>query len=196
MRTAIAVTGAPENNLFAAMCADLGRFYRLPSCSWVSTESMCVDTQAAMEKTFGFQAQLAAGVSLVWGVGQLESELTFSPAQAVIDNEILSCCKRYFRGVEVSDETLAVDVARRVGIAGGFLDDEHTLRHFRDELWEPSILWRNRRELWNERGAPRLEETAEARADKLIAEKAEPCLTEDQEKELLAIESDYLKRMG
>ena len=195
MRTAIAVTGAPENALFARMSAALGRFYNLPSGSWVSTESMCVDSQAALEKALAFREHLSAGVSLLWGAGQLESELTFSPAQAVIDDEILSACRRYDRGVSTADEDLALEVTRRVGIAGSFLDDEHTLAHFRDELWEPSISWRNRRATWDEAGSPRLDEAAEARADALISADQPPALSEDQRKELLRIEADFLHRL-
>ena len=64
MKTAIAVTGAPENALFARAAAVMGRFYNLPSASWVSTESMCADAQAALEKSMGFFAHLACRV--IW----------------------------------------------------------------------------------------------------------------------------------
>ncbi|MHC4874397.1 MAG: trimethylamine methyltransferase family protein, partial [Planctomycetota bacterium] len=76
MKTSIAVTGGPENALFAKAAAEMGRFYNLPSCSWVSTESMCADSQAAMEKMFGIHTHMENGVSAIWGMGQLESELT------------------------------------------------------------------------------------------------------------------------
>jgi trimethylamine--corrinoid protein Co-methyltransferase len=196
MRTAVAVTGGPENALFADIGAAMGRFYGLPSCSWVSTESMCVDSQAAIEKTFGWQTHLASGVSLIWGVGQLESEMTFSPAQAVIDHEILGCCRRYARGAEVDEDTLAVDVTREVGIGGSFLDHDHTLEHFRRALWEPAILWRNRRERWEAEGSPLLADRAETLADGLIARDRPPCLAPDRERWLLEIESAFLKRLA
>lgn len=41
MRTMIAVTGGPENALLAGLSGLMGRFYGIPSGSWVSTESMC-----------------------------------------------------------------------------------------------------------------------------------------------------------
>jgi trimethylamine--corrinoid protein Co-methyltransferase len=192
MKTAIAVTGGPENHLLAEISAAMGRFYNLPSCSWVSTESMCVDAQAALEKGIGFARHFGAGVSLIWSVGQLESELTFSPAQAVIDDEIIASVRRVERGVDVTDDTLATDLIREVGIGGSFLDSDHTLAHFREELWEPSLLFRNRRERWD--GRP-LNEVAEARADELIAAEREPCLTEAQDKALRNIEADFLKQM-
>lgn len=193
MRSAIAVTGAPENHLFAELGAALGRFYGLPSCGWVSTESMSCDEQAAAEKGAGFLAQLRAGVSLVWGIGQLESELTFSPAQAVMDDEMVAYARRYARGVEVSEKTLALDVIREVGIAGDYLGHEHTLAEFRSEFFEPSLAWRRRRAEWDAAGAPRLGARAEQIADELIASQRAPYLTDDQRCALLEIEQAYLR---
>ena len=195
MKTAIAVTGGPENHLLAQVSAAMGRFYDLPSCSWVSTESMCVDSQAALEKSIGFASHMRAGVSLIWSVGQLESELTFSPAQAVIDDEIIAYCRRYERGVDVTDDTLAADLVREVGIGGSYLDSEHTLAHFREELWEPGILFRNRREAWLKAGARGLAAVAETKADELIDAERPPCLTDDQDKALRNIETDFVKRL-
>lgn len=184
MRTAIAVTGAPENHLLADISAAMGRFYRVPSCSWVSTEAMCADSQAALEKALGFFTHINSGVSLIWGVGQLESELTVSPAQAVIDDEIIGYIKRYRRGIDVTDETLALNVTRLVGISGDYLSTDHTMEHFRGEFFEPAILFRNKRLEWNARGKNALDRVAEEKADELMREKRGPILAPDQEREL------------
>lgn len=191
MKTALAVTGGPENHLFAGISAAMGRFYKLPSCSWVSTEAMAADSQAALEKTAGYLSHLQAGVSLVWGAGQLESEMTFSPAQAVIDNEILAYARRMIRGVEVNAETLALETIRETGIGGDFLGSEHTLDHFRSELFEPALLWRKKRDDWTRDGSRGLAERAEEKADELIDATGTPCLTEDQERELAKLEREF-----
>lgn len=188
MRTAIAVTGGPENHLLAAVSAAMGRFYNLPSGSWVSSESMCPDAQAALEKGIGFLTHLQSGVSLIWGVGQVESELTLSPAQAVIDNETLGYAGRYLRGVETTADTLAEEVIRSVGIAGNYLSEEHTSSHMRTELFEPALLYRRRRSDWTAGGSPTLGQAAEARADELIAADRPAVLTEEQRRALVEIE--------
>ena len=193
MKTAVAVTGGPENALFAQIAAAMGRFYGLPSASWVSTESMCPDAQAALEKTFGFHTHMASGVSAIWGVGQLESELTFSAAQAVMDNEAIGFAKRYRRGVEVTTNSLAVPLTRSVGIAGSFLSETHTLENFRKELYEPALLWRRPREPWDQAGAKRLDERAEDTAAELIQRPFESPLTQDQLNELDRIAARFLK---
>jgi trimethylamine--corrinoid protein Co-methyltransferase len=196
MRTAIAVTGAPENHLLANISAAMGRFYNLPSCSWVSTESMCPDSQAALEKSIGFFTHLQSGVSLIWGVGQLESEMTISPAQAVIDNEILAYVRRFLRGVEVTEERLAVDVTRDVGISGDYLTEEHTLKYFRTEFFEPSILFREKRSAWEAAGSKPLQEVAEAKADEMIAEPLPSTLTDEKITTLREMEKSFLKKIA
>ncbi len=193
MRSAIAITGAPENHLLAEIGAGLARFYHLPSASWVSTESMSCDEQAAAEKAAGFFTHLRAGVSLVWGVGQLESELTFSPAQAVIDQELVRAARHFARGIRANTDDLALDVVREVGIAGDFLGHEHTFTHFRSELYEPDLLWRRRRAEWITMGSPSLARRAEERADELIARPRLPCVDESVSRALRDIEHEFLK---
>jgi trimethylamine--corrinoid protein Co-methyltransferase len=193
MRNSIAVTGGPENHLFAQISAMMGRFYNIPSGSWVSTESMCSDAQASLEKMCGFFSHLQSGVSNIWGVGQLESELAFSPAQAVIDNEIISYVKRYLRGVTVNDETLAVDLSREVGISGSFLGEYHTMKQFQDELFQPTILFRKLRDHWKELGSKTLTEVAEEKAKDLMEKDIENGLSEEQLKALDLLANRFLR---
>lgn len=195
MKTSIAVTGGPENALFANLSAVMGRFYNLPSASWVSTESMTPDAQAALEKTCGFLTHLQSGVSNIWGVGQLESELTFSPAQAVIDNEIIGFAKRFLRGIEVNSENLALDVIREVGISGSFIEHPHTFDNFRSEFFMPSLLGRVKREPWQALGGKRLDEKAEESASNLINRQPDNDLTEEQEVELRKITKKFLAQL-
>ncbi len=195
MRTSIAVTGGPENHLFARIAAMMGRFYNLPSASWVSTESMCPDAQTAIEKTCGFITHLQSRVSNIWSVGQLESELTFSPAQAVIDDEIIAYVKRYLQGVSVHDEALAVELIKQVGISGSFLEQPHTANHFRTELFMPKLLFRRPREEWESQGSKDLANRAEERAQALMKNTVDPKLTDDQVKELDALANRFLKQI-
>ena len=196
MRTSIAVTGGPENHLFAQMAAMMGRFYNLPSASWVSTESMCPDAQTAIEKTCGFITHLQSRVSNIWSVGQLESELTFSPAQAVIDDEIIAYVKRYLDGVSVNDESLAVELIKQVGISGSFLEQPHTANHFRTELFMPKLLFRQPREEWESQGSKDLANRAEERAQALMQNTVDPKLADDQIKELDALANRFLKQIN
>ena len=160
-----------------------------------SHESMCPDSQAALERMCGFLTHLQCGVSNIWAVGQLESELAFSPAQAVMDDEIISYAKRYLRGVEVTEETLAVEVTRQVGISGSFLEHMHTAENFRKELFMPKILFRQTREKWEELGSKSLRQVAEEKAELLMRNPVETGLTDDQLKELDTMANQFLKNI-
>jgi trimethylamine--corrinoid protein Co-methyltransferase len=195
MKTAMAVTGGPEVCLLAAAGAELARFYGLPSCSWMCTEAMLPDEQAALETLFGCLTHGQAGVNIVWGVGQLESEKTISPVKAVMDNELIGMVRRFERGIEVSGETLAEDVAREVGIAGSFLGTTHTFEHFRTEFYEPRLLCRVNRDGWTAAGAKRLSDTAADRARELLAADREPLLDDDAAAELKKIDERYVRML-
>lgn len=140
----------------------------------------------------GFYSHLESGVNLVWGVGQLESELSLSPAQAVIDDEILGYIARMRRRVDATPERLAVEAVRRVGIGGGFLTDDHTLAHYRQEFFEPGLLLRLKREKWVQAGGRTLAEAAEEKAAVLMAAAAAPALPPEPQRELRRIESEFL----
>jgi trimethylamine--corrinoid protein Co-methyltransferase len=187
MRHATAITGGPENALFAEASAAMGRFYGLPSSSWVSTEAVYEDEQAALEKSIGFHTHATAGVSLIWGMGQLESEKTMSLAQLVIDDEIIAYLERFRRGFAVNDTELAFDLIRDVGIAGSYLETDHTFEHFRAQLFEPRILNRAQRE---DCAGP-LHAVAATRAAELLATDTEEKITPAESAELRRTEGHY-----
>ena len=128
-------------------------------------------------------------------MGQLESELTFSPAQAVIDDEIIAYVKRYLQGVPVNDDSLAVDLIKQVGISGSFLEQPHTADHFRTELFMPKLLFRRPREEWESRGSKDLAERAQERAQALMQNKIDPKLTDNQLKEQDALANRFLQQL-
>ncbi len=187
MRHATAVTGGPENALFARASAALGRFYGIPSSSWVSTESLFEDQQAGLEKMFGLETHMSSGVNLIWGLGQLESEMTLSLAQLVIDNEMVDYVRRYLRGFDVNDDTLALDVVREVGIGGSYLETEHTLRNFRDHIFHPVLLNRDRRQ----KTSRPLHEVAAEKAQSILEGDTEARLPQETVRALRGIEARF-----
>ena len=74
-----------------------------------------------------------AGANLIYGLGMLELGITFSLTQLVIDNEIVKMVKEAVKGIDINDESMAVEVIKQVGPGGNFLSAEHTLRHMREQ---------------------------------------------------------------
>jgi trimethylamine--corrinoid protein Co-methyltransferase len=188
MSSTIALTGAPENALIQAAGADLARFHGLPSASWMSTESMTLDAQAGFEKMMTGMAHATAGVSLIWGAGNLESTLAMSPEALVADDEIAGYFLRCQDGFPVDEESLALDAIRDVGHSGSFLTSPHTLQHYRHVLSRASLAVRCHRAKWESRGARTFEESARERLRDILAAEPRHYLDDRQESELKRIE--------
>jgi trimethylamine--corrinoid protein Co-methyltransferase len=189
MRSAFPVTGGPENALLAVAGAELAQYYRIPSASWMCSDSLLYDGQNALEKMMGALTHAQARVSVVWGVGSMESEKTISPVQAIIDDEIIGMAKKYLSGFRVDDSSLAIEEIRRVGITGEFLSSGHTFTHFRGAFFEPRILIRAQRSAASENES--LISRAEKTVERLLASDREPILGKEVEKELMKIERKY-----
>lgn len=196
MRQAITRTGSPENGLLGAIGAELARFHGLPSASWMSTEAMAPDEQAAWEKTTVGLMHALGGVNVIWGVGQLESQRTLCPEMMVIDDEIAGIALRAARGVPVDDDTLAFEVAAELGSEAEYLGHAHTLAHFREELFVPALGFVGWRERWQEAGATTALERARERVRAILSAPEEPRLAEDVERELLAIEARWREELA
>jgi trimethylamine--corrinoid protein Co-methyltransferase len=153
------------------------------------TDSLLADGQNAVEKGFAALTHASARVSVIWGVGQLESEKTLSTVQAVIDDEIAGAAMRYAAGFPVDDPSLAVEEVRKAGIAGSFLGTEHTLEHFRGTVWEPKLFVRAQRGA--EAGRAGMHEKAEAFVRDVLSRPDRSLLSESEEKELAKIEARY-----
>lgn len=197
MKSAVALGGSPEVFLMATASADLARRWRLPCTSWVSTEAMTEDAQAATEKSMGLLTHTQAGVNLIWGMGQLESQMSISLEQLVIDDEIAAQVGRLQQGMMVDDDHLAEEILLAdPETRGEMLAHDHTLRWFRQELSELPLATRTQRERWEADGAPDLRQRATERVQDLVgAEPRTPCLDEAQASELLRIETSWRQQL-
>ncbi len=87
---------------------------------------------------------------MLYGMGMLELGVSFSYAQLFVDDEIASMVRRVVRGVEVNDDTLAVDLIRSVGGGQGkhFLMEEHTMEYMKREQQSARLFDRKMRDNW------------------------------------------------
>jgi len=79
------------------------------------------------------------------GAGLLDSGKMFSPLQLLIDREFQSLLWHFSAGMEVNDEQIALDLIASVGsgIGASYLDSDHTLHRYRENLWFPALLDRS-----------------------------------------------------
>ncbi|ATW28860.1 trimethylamine methyltransferase [Candidatus Formimonas warabiya] len=117
----------------------------------------------------------------------LELGITFSFEQMVMDNDIIKMVRKVLKGIEISDETLAVDVIDQVGAGGDFLSQEHTIKYMRTEQSRPKILDRQMRYAWKDKGSKDLTAVAHEEAVSLLQNHKPEPLTESVQAELQSI---------
>jgi trimethylamine--corrinoid protein Co-methyltransferase len=192
MRTAMLSLAAPEASLGLAAQAEVAQSFGLPTWGLAgATDSKVLDAQAGIESAFAILAQGLAGLNLIHDVGYLDSGMVCSAEMLVMGNEVIGMAKRFIRGIEVSAETLARDVIEKVGPGGHFLQEKHTVRHMRNELWMPALLARQHRDVWQAEGARDMSQRVGERVRELVERHQ---VTPLPDKTLAALEA--LKRKG
>jgi trimethylamine--corrinoid protein Co-methyltransferase len=169
MSTATLSVGAPEMSLGLAVQAEVAQSFGLPTWGLAgATDAKTLDAQAGIESAFSILAQGLAGLNLIHDVGYMDMAMVCSAEMLVMGDEVIGMAKRFIRGVEVNAETLARGVIEKVGPGGHFLQEDHTLRHFRRELWMPSLLTRQHYAIWQEDGAKDMAQRVHERVGELV----------------------------
>jgi len=141
LRTGVIQYGAPEQALLAVAGTQMAKRYGLAVCGNVNLSDANLP-----DYMYGFQAGTTAAYALAAGwemigfmgfgsTGSIGNGVGLSLEQTILVDEALKYLSRILRGIEVNEQTLALDLIKKVGIGGNFLGEEHTVRHMRNELW-------------------------------------------------------------
>jgi len=168
--------------LLAARVQLVSEYYGCPSGIHGGKTDACVPgIQVGVEKAISMYVAVMAGAVGFGVVGHLENAVTFSPLQLVIDNEIARYVRHAIRGLEVNEQTLAVNVIEDVGPNGHTYAHDHTVQNFRKvELLSPffdSLTWGVGDSLDRER----FEKRAAAEVRQLLDTDSSPPLSAEQQ---------------
>jgi trimethylamine--corrinoid protein Co-methyltransferase len=170
MSSMILAYGAPELSLMMAGMTELAHFAGVPL--WQTggcTDSKTFDEQAIIEGSLSaFFSALTAG-DLCHDVGYTESGLTGSVFQLAAIDEAIGYSRRITRGIEVNDDTLAVDAIHKVGPNGHYLREQHTHRYYKTEFWYPNLCDRRNYEEWEMMGKTTMKDRTIARVRDIVA---------------------------
>jgi len=148
-RTSICSFGSPEQALMGLAMVQIAKSYGFPVYINVGiSDAKVLDAQAGIEKGTTMVLGALAGADTFGHAGICGTDHGASLPWLVVDNELMSYVKRIKQGFAVTQDTLATDVIRTVGPGGNYLAEEHTMRHFRSEIWCPDALWT--RQSWDE----------------------------------------------
>jgi len=131
----------PEIMLVETALMQLARHYGLPAATSPVMGNSCQAHQIMFERGTSLTMTALAGINEVGGVGGIENGLTTSPELVVIENEIIAYVKRLLEGVDINQETMAVEVIIRDDHKGKYLEDPHTFNYLRKEArFKPSLF--------------------------------------------------------
>ncbi len=156
MRSAAALVGSAETTICRIAGAQLAHFYRVPCHTTApNSDNHAHDEQNAWEKTLSQFCSVAAGNDLIVNCGMFATGMTCSHEQLLIDEEISAISRRIAAGIEISKETIAADLIRRIGPRGEtYRSTEHTLSRLRStEYVRPRLAVRGPRAVWEAQGA-------------------------------------------
>lgn len=141
--------GRPEFALCHLAEGQMARYYGADffANSFLGDEKN-VGALMGMEKAMNAICGILAGTGGLGTVGLLSVDEICSPILLILDNEYAGSLKRLSRGFDVNEDTLALDVIKAVGPGGHFMAEEHTVRYFRSEQWEPRIQSRESYGTW------------------------------------------------
>jgi trimethylamine--corrinoid protein Co-methyltransferase len=135
-------------NVFALAAGQLARRAGLPLASDLLTSgSPEPDWQASTQNSFAGLSALLGRSAVLHGAGLLAGGDVFSLEQLVMDAEVFSVAVKIAGGIEVDDETIALETIAKVGIGGNYLSERHTRRHMKD-VWRPRLLDRTPWDAW------------------------------------------------
>jgi trimethylamine--corrinoid protein Co-methyltransferase len=179
--------GSPEDYLLAGASTQLAHFYGVPmAMGTMATGAKEPDWQAAIDDSLSTFASVMTSADMMNGAGLLNGSKILSYPHMVMETEIYGIVQKVANGIVVDDETLALDVIKKVGHNGTYLAEKHTRRHMK-EIWRPTVWDRTPYDNWLREGKKGALEKATEIADDILANYQPEPLPEDVVKELRAI---------
>ena len=186
LRTGAYTGGGPEDFLFGAATNLLADYYNLPlSMGAYATGAKQPDWQAAVDNSLSAFMAVSTLSDMLLGAGLLHGSRILSYEMLLMDAEIWSLMENMFQGIQVTDETLALDVIHDVGPGSNYLRQEHTRAHMR-ERWLPELMDRRPYNIW-EKKKDGAREWALEKAQKLLRDYHPEPLDEELFEELSKI---------
>jgi trimethylamine--corrinoid protein Co-methyltransferase len=119
-------------------------------------------------------------------MGMLESGQTWSHEQLLIDNDIVTMVKHAIQGIDVTDDTMALDIVKQAHEIKDFLHQKHTIKYMREQS-RPKLINRQTRGAWQAKGGKDLTQAAREEAKRILKTHQPEPLSDDVKKTLREI---------
>ena len=141
------------------------------------TSSKIADTQGAYESVMVMLPAVLAGVNFVLhAAGWLEAGLAAGYEKFILDNELLGMFHKIYGGLDMSENSLAMDSLRSVPVTGHHLGTEHTIQNFRSAFHRSLLFNYDSYEKWVEEGSLRSDQIANKKWKQMLRDYEPPSL--------------------
>jgi len=172
LRNGAITGGTGEAAILGAAMAQIGNHYGLPTSQGsCMTDAKVPDAQSGFEKaSMGILAAQAGSNRVQSCAGTLAAIKTCAHEALIIDNDMLGIALRSIRGIEVSEETMAVETIRECALnPGHYLGHPSTLSRMETDFEYPKLSDRDTPDLWEERGGRDAYDLAKVKAADILA---------------------------
>ncbi len=154
MKTMYTPMEAMESSMVTAGYALMGKYYGLPVHTYAAmSDAKIIDYQAGSETARSGLMALMLGVDNVSGPGGLNVIAEMSIEKLVMDADYIGTLKHLEKGIRFDDSTLAKDVIFKVGSAGNYMTNKHTLQNYNKEQYYGNLVMNYQdRPTWNKEG--------------------------------------------
>jgi len=146
MEVATGAIGAPSQSALAgmAMC-EISRTLGLPRFTSTAGDSKArrFNQDAVAEISSNMLQSFYSRPAVCPYVGSLDEGITFSLHALLLGDELAGQIRSMWRGIEVNDEMLAMDLTRTEGPRGNYLANAHTANYCRRESWNSRYFGAN-----------------------------------------------------
>jgi trimethylamine--corrinoid protein Co-methyltransferase len=132
---------------------------------------------------------------LIHDIGYTGQGLVSNPAALIMSDEAISYAKKIMGGFDLTREKMGLDVIARVGHGGNYLAEEHTAKHFGEELWKPMYVNRENIETWQKNGEIKYDQVVTKKAIEVLASHKPASISKDVSKEMDRIIKEAEKRL-
>ncbi len=187
MRTGAYTSGGIECGMLHMAFAQIAHFYDVPCGGYIGlTNSKLNDAQAGYETGMSAMGGMVSGMDMFNIGGLIDALKTFDFAKAVIDDEVAQMMKRVKRGVNFSEDELAIDLIKQVGPGGSFIVAKHTMSRMKTEVVMTKLADRDPRTIWEKKGSTDIHARAMKRVKEIMTSNANSLIAPNIEESLRA----------
>lgn len=176
MKTGALSIGAPELSKNINYTAQMARFYNVPSRSGGGlTDALYPDCQAGAESAISLYTAARSGINVVLhSCGILGSYIAMSFEKFLIDEEVCGMVRQMLKPIEISDESIDIDMICTTGPGGQYLTHPKTFKLCRTEFFLPDLMSRANYDSWSAGGKKKIHEVADDKVSQRLATYEKP----------------------